>query len=36
MLEPLCIMDYKWVKRGTKLYTKALVQWKNMAAEDVT
>ena len=36
MLEPLCILDYKWVKRGTKLYTKALVQWKNMAAEDVT
>ena len=26
MLEPLCILDYKWVKRGTKLYTKALVQ----------
>ena len=24
------------MKRGTKLYTKALVQWKNMAAEDVT
>ena len=36
MLEPLCILDYKWVKRGTKLYTEALVQWKNMAAEDAT
>ena len=35
MLEPLCILDYKWVKRGTKLYTKALVQWKNMVAKDV-
>ncbi|XP_075659320.1 uncharacterized protein LOC142629246 [Castanea sativa] len=36
MLEPLCIWDYKWVKQGTKLYTEALVQWKNMAAEDAT
>ena len=36
MLEPLYILDYKWVKGGTKLYTEALVQWKNMVAKDAT
>jgi hypothetical protein len=36
IIEPLQILDYRWVKRGTKFVTEALVQWKHLALEDAT
>jgi len=36
LIEPLQILDYRWVKKGTKFATEALVQWKHLAPEDAT
>ncbi|KAJ8615319.1 hypothetical protein MRB53_034691 [Persea americana] len=35
-LEPLHILNYRWVKRGSKFVTEALVQWKLLPPEDAT
>jgi hypothetical protein len=36
LIEPLQILDYRWVKRGSKFVPEALVQWKHLALEDAT
>ena len=35
-LEPLHILNYRWVKRGSKFVTEALVQWKLLPPKDAT
>jgi hypothetical protein len=36
LIEPLQILDYRWIKKGSKFITEALVQWKHLALEDAT
>jgi hypothetical protein len=36
LIEPLQILDYRWVKKGTKFATEALVQWKHLDLEEAT
>jgi hypothetical protein len=36
IIEPLHILNYRYVKKGTKFFTEALVQWKHLALEDAT
>jgi hypothetical protein len=36
IIEPLHFLDFRWVKRGAKFATKALIQWKYLAPEDAT
>jgi hypothetical protein len=36
LIEPLQILDYRWVKKGFKFITEALVQWKHLTLEDAT
>jgi hypothetical protein len=36
IIEPLHILDYRWVKKGSKFFTEALIQWKHLAPEDAT
>jgi hypothetical protein len=36
LIEPLHILDYRWIKKGKKLVPEALIQWKNLSPEDAT
>ena len=36
IIEPLHILNYCYVKKGTKFFIEALVQWKYLALEDAT
>jgi hypothetical protein len=36
LLQPQNVRDFRWVKRGAKYVTEALVQWKHMPPEDAT
>jgi hypothetical protein len=36
LIEPLQILDYRWIKKWSKFSTKALVQWKHLTVEDAT
>ncbi|KAA8534676.1 hypothetical protein F0562_032193 [Nyssa sinensis] len=35
-VEPNAILNYRWVKKGSKYVTEALVQWKSLPLEDAT
>jgi len=36
LIEPLQILDYRWINKASKFSTEALVQWKHLAVEDAT
>ena len=36
VLEPKCIIDFRWVKNGKKVLHEALVQWVGVNEEDAT
>jgi hypothetical protein len=36
LLEPKCVLDTRWVKRGSKFIEESLIQWKQLPRDDAT
>ena len=36
LLEPKCVLDTRWVKRGSKFIEESLIQWKRLPRDDAT